>query len=88
MDTTAVLVEPTAELKPLASFRALPGDRGRASPRTLLGWVTRGVTIGGQVLRLRAERIGGRWFARAEWVSAFIAATTAAATGQEPPKAE
>jgi hypothetical protein len=51
MDTSTVLAESATELKPLASFHTLPDNRGRTSPRTLLGWVTRGVTIAGRVRR-------------------------------------
>ena len=88
MDTSAVLVESATELKPLASFRALPDNRGRNQPANAARLGQRGVTIAGRVHRLRAERIGGRWSACADWVGQFIAVTTAAATGNEPPKGE
>ena len=50
---------------------------------TLRRWHARGCKASGGV-RLEGERVGGRWFTRAEWINAFIQACNPS-TPESPP---
>jgi hypothetical protein len=64
------------DLRPISEFiERLPGARGakRLSPSTVTRWISSGVkAASGNVVRLRAVRVGWRWLTREEWVDQFI----------------
>lgn len=66
-----------------AAGRLFPGHRGSKSvdPSTVFRWATKGTrTPGGQVVKLEAVRVGGRWLTSRGAVVRFVAALTDAAT--------
>src|SRR5947208_15924617 len=76
-----------------AAGRLFPGHRGGRSvdPSTVFRWVTKGTrTPGGQLVKLEAVRVGGRWLTSHGAVARFVAALTAAsdpASGTSTPPA-
>lgn len=65
-----------------AAGRLFPGHRanGTVDPSTVFRWRTKGTrTAGGQVVKLEAVRVGGRWLTSRGAVARFVAALTAAA---------
>ncbi|WP_168219369.1 DUF1580 domain-containing protein [Limnoglobus roseus] len=59
--------------------RLFPGHRGgvAVSPSTVFRWVTKGTrSSAGQVVRLDAVRVGGRWLTSRGAVKRFVAALT------------
>src|SRR5262245_33811722 len=59
--------------------RSIPSGRGNrpVNPRTLFRWISTGVKLpSGQVLRLEAVRLGGRWLTSAEALQRFADAQT------------
>lgn len=55
-------------------------DGRRISLHTLRGWIQRGVIApNGARVKLKAHRIGGRWYSHVEYVREFLAATGAEA---------
>jgi len=73
--------------RPLTAYRArFPGARANAALHlsTLIRWCTRGVRMpDGSRVRLRGIRAGSRWLTTDPWVDEFVAALTAAHTGDE-----
>ena len=64
-----------------AAGRLFPGHRGNKAvdPSTVFRWVTRGLpSPDGQVVRLEAVRVGGRWLTSRGAVARFVAALTPA----------
>lgn len=51
---------------------------------TALGWVTRGIRIDRQRVRLKAVKLGGRWKVDPAAVGPFVQRMTAAALGEGP----
>jgi hypothetical protein len=48
--------------------------RWRKSPVTVVRWTVRGVLgPGGERVRLKAVRVGGRWATTEEWIAEFFA---------------
>jgi hypothetical protein len=75
------VIDPTTETAlSLAEVAALlpPGRRGkRPHLSCVLRWITRGAPgPDGKPVRLRAARVGGRWFSSREAVAEFIEALT------------
>jgi hypothetical protein len=70
------------QYRPLNSYLdRLPGHRGgrRPHPSTALRWVTVGQpTPDGNRVRLRAVRIGGRWFSTDVWFAEWVEVLTRA----------
>jgi hypothetical protein len=66
-----------------AAARLFPGRRGATvNPSTVFRWVTRGTRLpNGDVVRLDAVRVGGRWLTSRAAVARMIAALT---TGADP----
>jgi hypothetical protein len=66
-----------------AAGRLFPGHRGGNSvdPSTVFRWLTKGArTAVGQVVKLEAVRVGGRWLTSRGAVTRFVEALTSAAT--------
>jgi hypothetical protein len=87
-----ILSETTLGLAEAA--RRLPSYRrgSPVSPSTLWRWITDGVKLpGGQMVRLEAARLGGRWLTSVEALARFAAAQTPTFGGggspPEPPPA-
>src|SRR5258708_3576071 len=61
-----------------AAARRLPPNRGGrpVHPSCALRWVTVGVRVDGQVIRLEAIRLGGRWLTSVEALQRFAEAQT------------
>jgi hypothetical protein len=54
----------------------------RCHPATLTRWARKGVLCpDGSRLKLRADRIGSKWWTKRDWINKFIAAQTAAFSG-------
>lgn len=78
----------TSSVPDLPKYKALkayqecvPGHRGgsRCHTSTFIRWATKGVKAAtGEVVKLRAVRIGSKWLTTDEWFAAFVEATTAA----------
>jgi hypothetical protein len=71
-----------------AAGRLFPGHRGGRSvdPSTVFRWVTKGTrTAGGQLVKLEAVRVGGRWLTSRGAVARFVSALTAAADPDSAP---
>ncbi|MBX3441227.1 MAG: DUF1580 domain-containing protein [Planctomyces sp.] len=49
----------------------IPGSPHRSTP---VRWALHGLHIGGQIIRLRTVRVGGRRFTTAVWIEEFLAA--------------
>src|SRR5262245_24013204 len=65
-----------------AAGRLFPGHRGGTSvdPSTVFRWLTKGARApGGQLVKLEAVRVGGRWLTSRGAVTRFVGALTAAA---------
>jgi len=56
----------------------------RLSPATLWRWTHKGITVGGQRIRLEAYRVSGVWCTTPPALAAFVRAQTAAALGDGP----
>ena len=64
-----------------AAGRMFPAHRGvgTVDPSTVFRWVTKGAkTVGGQVVKLDAVRVGGRWLTSRGAVARFVQALTPA----------
>ena len=71
-----------------AAARLLPAHRGpgRASASTVWRWIRTGTrTLDGQVVRLEAARVGGRWLTSRAALARFAAALTEAAETDPTP---
>ena len=71
-----------------AAGRLFPAHRGAGTvdPSTVYRWVTKGAkAAGGQLVKLEAVRVGGRWSTSREAVTRFVQALTAAAAPTSPP---
>lgn len=44
------------------------------SRNSMWRWITHGVVVDGETVKLRATRQGGRWYTSAVWVDTFLAA--------------
>ncbi len=65
-----------------AAGRMFPAHRGEGTvdPSTVFRWVNRGAkTAGGQMVKLEAVRVGGRWLTSRGAVARFVQALTPAA---------
>jgi hypothetical protein len=84
-------IQSGAGLSLSAAGRLFPGHRGGAAvdPSTVFRWVTKGTrTHAGQLVKLEAVRVGGRWLTSRGAVARFVAALTEAAdpsTSPPPP---
>jgi hypothetical protein len=56
----------------------------RSHRTTVVRWITRGVLVRGERVKLPAERVGGVWVTTAGAVGRFLALLTAKAAGEEP----
>ena len=54
------------------------------SPATLWRWTHRGITVGGQRIRVEAYRVSGVWCTTPAALAAFVRAQTDAALGDGP----
>ncbi len=73
-----------------AAGRLFPAHRGEGTvdPSTVFRWVTKGgKTVGGQVVKLEAVRVGGRWLTSRAALARFVAALTPAADPTPKPLA-
>lgn len=69
-----------------AAGRLFPGHRGNSTvnPSTVFRWLTTGAkTTCGQVVKLEAVRVGGRWLTSRGAINRFVAALTP--TANTPP---
>lgn len=53
------------------------------SPSTVIRWIRKGVSINGRLIRLAAERVGGRRYVMGEMLEAFMSACNNADEPQE-----
>jgi hypothetical protein len=69
-----------------AAARLLPPNRGErpVHPSCILRWITSGVRVGGEIVRLEALRLGGRWVTSVEALQRFGEAQTPRAEGTLP----
>lgn len=69
---------PSTQLRPLRDYRGrVPGHRPgtRTHLATLIRWAAAGVRApDGRRVRLRAARVGSRWFTTDDWFDQFLAA--------------
>lgn len=66
-----------------AAGRLFPAHRGEGTvgPSTVFRWLTKGArSTGGQLVKLEAVRVGGRWLTSRGAVARFVQALTTAST--------
>jgi hypothetical protein len=82
--TMVEVMPPVAEMVPIQKATRRFGQPHRSTP---LRWVLNGVrTAGGEVVKLRAWRFGGRWMTTLEAVEEFARATTVPSDPSMPPR--
>jgi hypothetical protein len=79
---SGVLSEPHISPTALARQVCLD-DTGRpVHTATIIRWISRGVCVRGQVIKLEALRLGGRWITSRPALDRFMARLTAASSGE------
>ncbi len=79
---SSVLHEPHISPTALArQTRTEESSRG-VHAATIIRWITRGVRVKGQVIKLEALRLGGRWVTSTQALDRFMARLTAASAGE------
>ena len=80
-----VLDEPHITPTALARLVRLEETSRPVHAVTILRWITRGVRVRGQTVKLEALRLGGRWVTSRPALDRFLARLTAASSGEATP---
>src|SRR4051812_40605845 len=82
---SSVASEPHITPSALSRQVCLEGESRPVHTGTVIRWITRGVRVRGQIVKLEALRLGGRWVTSTKALDRFMAKLTAATSAEPTP---